>query len=143
MRRRRATGRVSVDRAVTAGGVEGAAPSLQVSFRNALAFGPGKLRLLEEIDDTGSISASARRLDMSYKRAWDLASEMNAAFRAPLVVTYADGRRLGGAMLTDEGRHVMDLYRKIRAKALASVSDEFTAFCGLLADDIGADGAGG
>ncbi|MCW5625537.1 MAG: LysR family transcriptional regulator, partial [Burkholderiales bacterium] len=43
---------------------------MQVSFRKSLAFGPGKARLLTAIAETGSISAAAQQLGMSYHRAW-------------------------------------------------------------------------
>lgn len=143
MRRRRSAARAPVDRPPHSGGEEAHAPSVDVSFKHVLAFGPGKLRLLEEIERTGSISASSRRMGMSYKRAWDLANGMNAAFREPLVVTQSDGRRLGGAVLTDHGRHVMDLFRRLRASALGSISEEFSAFRTLLADDGGPPGSDG
>src|SRR5690606_37004997 len=43
-------------------------------------LGPGKAEILERIRDTGSISAAGRGMAMSYKRAWSLVEEMNAAF---------------------------------------------------------------
>jgi molybdate transport system regulatory protein len=52
---------------------------------------------------------------MSYRRAWLLVAAMNRSFRRPLVATSA--RRQQGARLTDEGRTVLDLYR--RAEALS------------------------
>ena len=48
-------------------------------------FGPGKADLLEFIGETGSISAAARKLEMSYSRAWALVDTMNHAFKTPLV----------------------------------------------------------
>lgn len=143
MRRRRSAARAPEDRSPRPDGEEAHAPSVEVSFKHALSFGPGKLRLLEEIERTGSISASARRMGMSYRRAWDLASGMNAAFREPLVVTQSDGRRLGGAVLTDHGRQVMDLFKRLRAAALGSISEEFSAFREFLADGGGPPGADG
>ena len=41
------------------------------------AMGPGKAALIEHIDATGSISAAARAMDMSYRRAWQLVEAMN------------------------------------------------------------------
>lgn len=50
---------------------------------DGVAIGPGKVRLLECIAESGSIAAAARQLGMSYARAWQLVSEMNAALKAP------------------------------------------------------------
>lgn len=107
-------------------------PRLQVSFRRAIGFGPGKVQLLEAIGEVGSISGAARRIGMSYKRAWDLVAEMNAQFRQPLVVTNVDGRRLGGATLTEDGRQVLALFGGIQQTAAVAIAGEFSAFCDLL-----------
>ncbi len=63
---------------------------LRLLFDGAM-FGPGKADLLAHIRDTGSISAAGRRMDMSYKRAWSLVDEMNAAFATPLVTASRGG----------------------------------------------------
>jgi molybdate transport system regulatory protein len=77
-------------------------------------FGPGKADLLELIESTGSISAAAREMDMSYSRAWQLVDEMNHAFKAPLVEKSAGGKRGGGAQVTDAGREALALYRRMQ-----------------------------
>jgi molybdate transport system regulatory protein len=74
-------------------------------------LGPGKGRLLEEIDRAGSISAAARGMGMSYKRAWDLVSDLNALFTQPVVATSFGGAKGGGATLTPFGRDVLARYR--------------------------------
>jgi molybdate transport system regulatory protein len=42
-----------------------------------IAIGPGKIALLKAIDRTGSITAAAKKLGMSYRRAWLLLDEVN------------------------------------------------------------------
>lgn len=83
---------------------------LRILFDGAMV-GPGKAELLELIRDTGSIAAAGRRMDMSYKRAWMLVEEMNAAFRAPLVHSARGGQGGGRAGLTETGVTVLRLYR--------------------------------
>ena len=87
------------------GGRIGAMPSLslRINLDPAGRIGPGKIDLLEEIDACGSISAAARTMNMSYKRAWDLVEELNRLFGKPVVATQAGGRRGGGATLTPAG----------------------------------------
>jgi molybdate transport system regulatory protein len=88
------------------------------------AIGPGKTDLLEAIGATGSISAAARSMGMSYKRAWQLVDELNASFALPLVSTSKGGERGGGAELTDTGRAVLEAYRAIEKKAQRLLAPE-------------------
>jgi molybdate transport system regulatory protein len=78
-----------------------------------IALGPGKADLLEAIRDTGSISAAARRMGMSYRRAWLLADTMNRCFREPLIEAATGGRSGGGARLTRTGAQVLKQYREL------------------------------
>lgn len=45
-------------------------PRLRILLGEAITLGPGKADLLEAIGRTGSISAAAREMGMSYLRAW-------------------------------------------------------------------------
>lgn len=81
------------------------------------AIGPGKIALLEAIDRTGSISAAARSLEMTFRRAWFLVETMNTAFREPVVRTSVGGREGGGAGLTALGQEVVARYRRVQADA--------------------------
>jgi molybdate transport system regulatory protein len=63
---------------------------VSIVFESGARIGPGKAKLLESIRDTGSISAAARDMGMSYKRAWVLLDSMNQAFIEP-VTTAASG----------------------------------------------------
>ncbi len=94
------------------------------------ALGPGKADLLELIESTGSISAAARKLNMSYSRAWALVDAMNHAFKTPLVEAAPGGKAGGGARVTDTGRVVVKRYRVMQAKLekhAAPFIDEFAA----------------
>ena len=73
-------------------------------------MGPGKAELLAAIDETGSISGAARRMRMSYRRAWLLVHTMNECFSSPLVEAEKGGASRGGARLTSAGREVLALY---------------------------------
>lgn len=86
---------------------------------DAIAMGPGKADLLEAIGRTGSISAAARALGMSYRRAWLLVDTANRCFRAPLVETV----RGGGARITAEGEAVVAAYRRLAARCEALEAD--------------------
>ena len=102
---------------------------------DAVALGPGKADLLDTVAATGSISAAAREMNMSYRRAWKLIEAMNRDFRRPLIAASSGGAGGGGAQLTDAGREALRRYRSIEKKATASVADEIAAFADLLTDD--------
>jgi molybdate transport system regulatory protein len=96
----------------------------RVITRGAKAFGPGPADLLEKIDSEGSISKAAKAMDMSYSRAWQLVERINTAFVRPLVVSSTGGKHGGGAVLTEDGRQVLALYREMEA-ALEAKLDAF------------------
>jgi len=85
-----------------------------------VAMGPGKADLLEAIGQTGSISAAARAMDMSYRRAWLLVDVMNRSFREPLVQSAVGGTRGGGAQLTEAGVRVLKQFRAMEAAAISA-----------------------
>jgi molybdate transport system regulatory protein len=78
------------------------------------AFGPGKADLLEHIRREGSISAAARAMGMSYRKAWLLVETMNSCFRSPLVVAAKGGTGGGGAELTVQAEAVLAAYREMQ-----------------------------
>lgn len=97
-------------------------PRFRVLRRGTIALGPGKMELLAELVETGSLNEAARRLDMSYMRAWTLVKTMNRCFKKPLVATKRGGKRGGGMKVTATGREALALYRAIEAAALKSSS---------------------
>lgn len=110
-----------------------AQPRLRVLLAESIAIGPGKADLLTAIAREGSISAAARSLGMSYRRAWLLVETMNRCFVGPLVVAATGGSGGGGAELTDLGREVLRRYRGMEEKAAAAIAEDFAAFQALLA----------
>ena len=110
-------------------------PQIRIMFRKVIAMGPGKADLLQAIAETGSISAAARQMDMSYRRAWLLVDTMNQCFKSPVVVTLTGGRAGGGAAVTEFGMGVLERYRKMEAKASASVAKELGEFASLMVKD--------
>lgn len=104
---------------------------LRILF-DSLVIGPGKAELLGRIRDTGSIAAAGRQMDMSYKRAWMLVEEMNAAFVEPLVLSARGGAKGGGAQLTGAGEKVLALYHEIVATAECTTANEIAALRSML-----------
>jgi molybdate transport system regulatory protein len=96
--------------------------TLRVLGKRSPAIGPGKAELIERIDASGSISAAARAMGMSYRRAWQLVEALNAACREPVVITAVGGKRGGGAEVTPFGRRLVRLFRAMEDKASRSIA---------------------
>jgi molybdate transport system regulatory protein len=92
--------------------------TLRVDFGSGRAIGPGKVRLLEAIEKTGSISQAGRVLGMSYRRAWLLVDDMNNCFRDAVIAAQPGGAHGGGATLTPFGQKLVQRYRAIETEAM-------------------------
>lgn len=118
---------------------QAAASSPEVRFRlrirqaQRIAVGPGKIELLEAVRDTGSITAAAKRLDMSYRRAWLLLDELNRCLASPAVDSAHGGAQGGGSHLTRTGEELVLLYRRIEQTAASSCAGDIERLKALLA----------
>ncbi len=91
----------------------------RVDFEDRCSVGVGKIELLEAIQRDGSLSAAARSIGMSYRRAWLLINSMNCEFDTPLVCATTGGSGGGGAVLTPFGRQLVQTYRGLEEKLSA------------------------
>lgn len=106
---------------------------LRLELNPDVRLGPGKIRLLEQIRATGSISAAGRSMGMSYRRAWLLVDSLNHDFRQPAVLTRPGGRRGGGAELTAFGVELIHRYHRMQSAAEQAAAAEL-AFLKQAAD---------
>src|SRR3569623_2684158 len=90
---------------------------LQLMHNGEIAMGPGKAELLDAIERAGAISAAARSMGMSYRRAWLLVDAMNRCFAEPLVETHPGGGKEAGARVSEAGKRARDAYRALLACA--------------------------
>jgi molybdate transport system regulatory protein len=101
---------------------------IRLDFSGTCSIGPGKIGLLEGIERTGSLSAAARALGMSYRRAWLLLHATNEGFEEAVVELSVGGKDGGGTRLTAFGKQLIADYRgfetavdALAMKAFASV----------------------
>jgi molybdate transport system regulatory protein len=81
-----------------------------------LLMGSGRVKLLEQIDQLGSISAAARSMKLAYRNAWLWVEAMNRLAPSPLVEKATGGPHGGYTRLTDAGRRIIKEYREKRAR---------------------------
>jgi molybdate transport system regulatory protein len=98
-----------------------APPAIRLWIRLTLPgvglIGPGKIELLRSIEQHQSISAAARAMKMSYRRAWLLVEEINGLFQQPLVEKWLGGKGRGGATLTASGEKLLRTYDAVVERA--------------------------
>ena len=97
-------------------------PRFRIFRGGDIALGPGKAELLALIGQTGSINKAARRMGISYMRAWSLVQTMNRCFKKPLVLVSRGGEGGGGAELTETGGKVVALYQQMEQASLRATA---------------------
>jgi molybdate transport system regulatory protein len=107
-------------------------PRFRVVCGKNIALGPGKVELLGFLLETGSLNQAARRMNMSYMRAWMLVNQMNKCFREPVIIAERGGRTGGGMKVTETGRRAFALYRKIESTSRNATVASWRSFQRLL-----------
>lgn len=87
-------------------------------------FGPGPVRLLELIAQEGSISAAAKKMGMSYCKAFDIINRLNTNTQNQLVISYKGGSNKGGTQLTEAGNKLIWEYKELMGKLNNIVENE-------------------
>jgi molybdate transport system regulatory protein len=100
----------------------------RVDFDDRCSIGVGKIRLLEAIENTGSLSQAARDMAMSYRRAWLLIDSLNAEFDTPVISATVGGSGGGGAKLTSFGRELIEAYRELEARLAPLTANYMSKF---------------
>ena len=92
---------------------------------------PQQIKLLKEIQNTGSITHAAKAVPMSYKAAWDAVNKMNNLSADPLVIRVTGGKGGGGTCLTERGLQLVkhfDLIQEAHSAFLKSMSQYSQSF---------------
>jgi molybdate transport system regulatory protein len=110
---------------------------LRVTIAGQFYLGPGRVALLQNIADTGSISSAGKALGMSYKRAWTLVQALNEGAGTPLVESSRGGAGQGGASLTAFGHEVLERYRAMEAATQGAIARDVEALRGLMGAGAG------
>jgi molybdate transport system regulatory protein len=79
-------------------------------------IGRDRISMLEAVADHGSITQAAKALGFSYKAVWDGVNAINNLLPRPALIAQAGGRGGGGAELTDDGRRLIQAFRRLEDK---------------------------
>lgn len=88
-------------------------------------LGDGRERLLRLIDELGSINAAARRMGLTYRRAWGYIQAMEEKLETPLVLREKGGSGGGSSSLTPEARRLLDQFERLRAGLNQAIDERF------------------
>ncbi len=105
---------------------------LRVTSGETISVGPGKIALLEAVHETRSITAAAKSIGMSYRRAWMLIDELNASLKKPAVHSAKGGDHGGGSDLTAVGEALIELYRRIEERAAKACAEDIKSLLKLV-----------
>jgi len=87
-----------------------------IEGKNGTFLAEGRIGLLKQIIEAGSISAAAKSMKMSYKKAWEIIDGMNKEAKEPLVIRVSGGKGGGGTQVTAEGVEAIALFEKLNKK---------------------------
>jgi len=90
--------------------------SLWLEGNGTRFFGPGPVELLQLIEETGSINQAAKKMGMSYKKAWEIVNRLNEIVGSPVVITATGGEKGGGSALSEEAKQLIDWYQSMRER---------------------------
>lgn len=97
-------------------------------------LGIGRIKLLELIEEFGSINRAAKEMGMSYKKSWQLIEDMNQLHPIPLVISEKGGKDGGGTHLTELGRFYVAEFRKLETRVQGFFQQESAELEAKLAD---------
>lgn len=86
-----------------------------------------RLRLLEHVQETGSLAQAASRMRLSYRRAWGKIKELEQNLGMPLVHSETGGAGGGHTTLTPEATELLARYRDFRQRMERALAREYEA----------------
>lgn len=84
-----------------------------------------RVRLLEEVERTGSITAAAAELEVPYRRAWEKLHEMEERLGKALVETEVGGEGGGGAKLSPVAKELIQRFHVFAQGMEAEIEQRF------------------
>lgn len=97
---------------------------LWIESREMSFLGPGPVELLEHIHKEGSIKQAAKKMGMSYKKAWTIVDRLNTLSVRPLIITATGGEKGGGSFISDDAKQMIAYYRLLRERFIKFLEQE-------------------
>ena len=104
---------------------------LRIPIGDGGNLGPGKVRLLELIDETGSIRSAAAKMKLSYRRAWLLLQDIEKVFGSTVLERRTGGKSGGGAALNARGRDIVKHFRNAERRTARAIKADLESLAKL------------
>jgi molybdate transport system regulatory protein len=104
------------------------AGSLWIECDGERFFGPGRVELLQRIEETGSINKAAKKMGMSYKKAWEMVNSLNSQATKPFVITQTGGEKGGGSIITSQAKQLINYHNELRQRFRKFLEEETQHF---------------
>jgi molybdate transport system regulatory protein len=88
-----------------------------------LLVGEGRLDIFRAVERTGSLSAAARELGMSYRAVWGKVRTTEERLGVKLIETVAGGHKRGGTQLTEAGITFINQFEKFDRQARQAIDE--------------------
>ncbi len=82
--------------------------------------GNGIVWLLEKIEETGSISAAAKKMNMAYSKAWKIIKKMEDNLNIKILIRTKGGENKGGAELTEIAKKIIIDFKRLHKSAYSA-----------------------
>ncbi|MGD9596525.1 winged helix-turn-helix domain-containing protein [Wolinella succinogenes] len=94
--------------------------------KGEILFGEGKTKLLEMIEELGSISKAAQECGIDYKKAWNHVKLIEEKIKDPIIVRKKGGKDGGGSTLTPKGKELIEAYKNMREEMLRLCDEKYS-----------------
>lgn len=92
------------------------------------AFGPGVAMVLKGIAADGSLQGAAKRMNMSYSKAWTIIKNAEKIWGFPLTQRHAGGKKGGFSVLTPQAVYILEKYDVMEKSLKATAHKQFQEF---------------
>lgn len=99
-----------------------------IEVNNKMFLGEGRIQLLKTIQETKSLSKSAKKMGMSYKKAWKLLNSINKNAEKPVVISVSGGTNGGGTVVTAYGEELISKYDTLNKKCWQFLDKQLSIF---------------
>lgn len=87
-----------------------------VDEKNDIIIGEGRMKILEHVENTGSINQAAKIMKMSYKAVWSKIKYTEKHLNARVV----QSDKKTGSRLTREGKALLEKYRLLKKECMTA-----------------------
>ena len=101
-----------------------------IEHNGVVVLSEWRVKLLEMIDQTGSISRAAEKMNVTYHRAWEKLHEMEEGLGFKLVDAQVGGVHGGGAELTEKCREMIKQFRAFDRGLSDEIEQRFSSAFG-------------